>query len=68
MKFRECFEVIEPDYSNFVFLVWDQGDQMIWKKIASFFWKVAKTVAKQNNAKLQAPFYTAYLGENVVNL
>jgi hypothetical protein len=32
-----------------------QGDQMIWEKSAIFL-KVAKTVAKQNNAKLQTLF------------
>ncbi len=33
----------------------NQGDQMIWKKLAIFL-KVAKKAAKQNNAKLQIIF------------
>jgi hypothetical protein len=33
----------------------DQCDQMIWKK-SPIFWKVAKAVAKQNNAKLETIF------------
>ncbi len=36
-------------------LVGDQCDQMIWKKLPIFL-KVAKTVAKQNNAKLETIF------------
>jgi hypothetical protein len=32
-----------------------QGDKMIWKKSPNFC-KVAKTVAKQNNAKLETIF------------
>ncbi len=30
-----------------------QGDQMVWKKSPNIFWKVAKTVAKSNKAKIQ---------------
>jgi hypothetical protein len=30
-----------------------QGDQIILKKIAQFFWKVAKTAAKPNNPKFK---------------
>ncbi len=33
-----------------------QGDQMIWKKLPNIFWKVAKTDAKPNNAKIQTIF------------
>ena len=33
-----------------------QCDQMIWKKNRPIFGKVAKTVAKQNNAKLETIF------------
>jgi len=33
----------------------DQGDQMIWKN-HPIFGKVAQTVAKQNNAKLETTF------------
>jgi hypothetical protein len=36
---------------------WDQGDQMIWKKLPNIFLKVAKTVAKPNNAKIQTMFF-----------
>jgi hypothetical protein len=36
-------------------LVANQCDQMIWNKSPNFL-KVAKTVAKQNNAKLQTLF------------
>ncbi len=46
---------------------WMQGDQMIWKKSPNF-WKVAKTVAKLNNAKLETISEMAYLDENVINL
>jgi hypothetical protein len=37
-------------------------------KNCPIFWKVAKTVAKQNNAKLETIFQMAYLGESVINL
>ncbi len=46
---------------------WNQSDQMIWKN-QPIFWKVAKIFAKQNNAKLETTFQTAYLGEKVKNL
>jgi hypothetical protein len=38
------------------------------EKIAQFFWKVAKTASKPNNAKIQNTLKTAYLGENVIKL
>ncbi len=36
----------------------NQGDQMIWNKNRPIFWKVAKTVAKPIDAKIQTMFLT----------
>jgi hypothetical protein len=42
--------------THFKIISVNQGDQTIWKKLTQFFKKVAKTVAKQNNAKLETIF------------
>ncbi len=64
--FTTCWKrhYCNPQFNSYT---WYQGDQTIWKKCPIFL-KVAKTVAEQNNAKLETNFYTAYLGENVINL
>ena len=38
----------------------EQGDQIIWNKNCPIFWKVAKTVAKPNNAKIQTMFLNIF--------
>ncbi len=37
-------------------IVVSQGDQMTWEKSPNIFWKVAKTVANPNKAKIQTVF------------